>query len=94
LLIRKSENKGILNFLGLFLIKLLPLTIKFLAVVGTIALLLVAGGIFVHNSEYLHHLLHEWPDSLKEFMFGIIGGLLVLALVSGGKFVYSKIKKA
>jgi predicted DNA repair protein MutK len=94
LMIRKAKSKGLLNALGALLVKLLPLTIKFLGVVGTIALLLVAGGIFTHSSEYLHHLFHEWPDFIKEFTFGIIGGLLVLALVSGGKFVYSKIKKA
>lgn len=89
LLIRKSNNKGFLNSLGLFLVRLLPIIIKLFAVVGTIALLLVAGGIFAHNSEFLHHLLPSVPSIIKEFTYGILGGLFVIALLSVMKFVVS-----
>ena len=40
---------------------MLPWVIKILGVVGTIALILVAGGIFLHNVEYLHHLVENLP---------------------------------
>ncbi|MBU3663905.1 MAG: DUF808 domain-containing protein [Bacteroidetes bacterium] len=85
LLIAKSKNKGIISKLGILLVKTLPIVIKFFAVVGTIALLLVSGGIFSHNIDYLHHVLPAWPSLVKEFAFGIIGGLILLALLAGGK---------
>jgi|SRR6218665_811523 len=89
-LIRRSQNKGFLAQLGNLLVKLLPLIIKFLAVVGTIALLLVSGGIFVHNIDYLHHLLPTWPDMLKEFLFGLIAGIVVVVLVAVFKKIFKK----
>ncbi len=85
LLIAKSNNKGFVSQLGILLVKTLPIVIKFFAVVGTIALLLVSGGIFSHNIDYLHHILPAWPSIAKEFAFGIIGGLILLALLAGGK---------
>jgi len=91
-LIKRSNNKGFLFVLGSLLVKALPIVIKLLAVVGTIALILVSGGIFVHNIEYLHHLLPQFPDMVKEFGLGIIGGLIALVVITGGKKLYSIIK--
>jgi predicted DNA repair protein MutK len=91
-LIEKSEKKGILNSLGRLLVNTLPIVIKILSVVGTIALLLVSGGIFAHNIEYLHHFLPEWPNIVKEFIFGMLGGLLVLGLVVVSKKIISLVK--
>jgi hypothetical protein len=88
-LIEKSNKKGLLNALGLLLVKALPIVIKIFSVVGTIALLLVSGGIFAHNIEYLHHILPEWPTIIKEFIFGVIGGIFVLVLVTIGKIFFS-----
>ena len=92
LLIAKSKNKGFVNQLGILLVKTLPIVIKFFAVVGTIALLLVSGGIFSHNIDYLHHVLPDWPSIAKEFAFGIIGGLILLALLAGGKKLVGLLK--
>lgn len=90
--IRKSNEKGLLNRLGVLLVKTLPIVIKTFAVVGTIALILVSGGIFVHNIEYLHHYLPEWPALLKEATFGVIGGLLMVGLVTVGKKIMALLK--
>jgi predicted DNA repair protein MutK len=92
-LIEKSKSKGFLNALGLFLVKALPIFIKIFSVVGTIALLLVSGGIFAHNIEYLHHILSGWPSILKEFSFGVIGGILALVLITIAKKIISLFKK-
>jgi uncharacterized protein len=92
-LIEKSKKKGFLNALGLLLVKTLPVVIKIFSVVGTIALLLVSGGIFAHNIDYLHHILPEWPTLIKEFTFGVIGGLLALALVAAAKKILSLFRK-
>lgn len=92
-LIEKSKKKGFLNALGLLLVRTLPIVIKIFSVVGTIALLLVSGGIFAHNIDYLHHILPEWPTLIKEFTFGVIGGLLALVLVAAAKKILSLFRK-
>lgn len=92
-LIEKSKKKGFLNSLGLLLVRTLPIVIKVFSVVGTIALLLVSGGIFAHNIDYLHHILPEWPTLVKEFTFGVIGGLLALALLAAAKKILSLFRK-
>jgi predicted DNA repair protein MutK len=91
-LIEKSNKKGFLNVLGLFLVKALPIVIKAFSVIGTIALLLVSGGIFAHNIEYLHHILSQWPTLIKEFTFGIIGGIFALVLMAIIKKLLSQFK--
>lgn len=88
-LIEKSNKKGFLNALGLLLVKALPIVIKTFSVVGTIALLLVSGGIFSHNIEYLHHILSEWPTIIKEFIFGVLGGIFALVLTAIAKKLLS-----
>lgn len=92
-LIKKSNDKGFLAKLGHFLVKALPVIIKILAVVGTIALILVAGGIFVHNIEFLHHLLPNLMLTIKEFLIGIIAGLIAVPIMAGGKKVLALVKK-
>ncbi|WP_292009995.1 DUF808 domain-containing protein [Chryseobacterium sp.] len=92
-LIRKSKDKGFFSKLGHLLVKALPVIIKLLGIVGTIALILVSGGIFAHNIHYLHELLPTWPSMLKEFTFGITGGLIAVALFTVGKKVYSAVIK-
>lgn len=92
-LIKHSNNKGFLFMLGTLLVKSLPVIIRILAVVGTIALLLVAGGIFVHNIEYFHHLFPGMPATLKELLFGVIVGLLSVIIFSGAKKVFSLFKR-
>ena len=81
-LIKHSNNKGFLSTLGSLLVKALPVIIRLFSVVGTIALLLVAGGIFVHNIEYFHHVFPQISGTIKEFAFGIAGGLLVVIVVT------------
>jgi predicted DNA repair protein MutK len=90
--IKKSGEQGWLNSLGVLLVKTLPIVIKTFAVVGTIALILVSGGIFVHNIEYLHHFLPEWPALLKETTFGVIGGLFMVCLINISKKVMGLLK--
>lgn len=91
-LIKKSNQKGPLNTIGIGLVKTLPLIIKFFAVVGTIALVLVSGGIFEHNIDYLHHFLPNWPNVLKELCLGLLGGLIALLLVHAIKFTIRLVK--
>lgn len=84
-LIKSSGNKGVVAGLGHLLVKSLPVIIRILSVVGTIALILVSGGIFVHNIEFLHHLLPNIPSIIKEFVIGLVAGLVVVAVLKIGK---------
>ena len=89
LLTKKSKTA---QFIGQKLIILLPLVIKGLAIVGTIALISVAGGIFVHKIEYVHHLVQSLPQFVGEFLAGIVGAILSFAVVKALMFLWSKIK--
>jgi len=89
-LMKKSGNKGFLSGLGQLLIKALPIIIKILGVVGTIALLLVSGEIFLHNIEYIHHLLPE--NILSKFGLGIVFGLAAVLLATVGKKIFKLVK--
>lgn len=87
----KSE-KSPARFIGNLLVKALPLVIKGLTVIGTIALLLVAGGIFVHYIPFFHHLSEEIkiPSIIKEFTVGLTLGLVVLLIVNLFKKIFKK----
>ena len=92
-LMRRSDNKGFFSSLGGILIKALPLVIKGLGVIGTIALILVSGGIFLHNIDYLHHLVpHAIPSTVAEFIVGIVFGLATVLLLTGFKKAKSLVK--
>jgi len=92
-LIGSDEKKGVAPKLGQFLVNLLPKVIRFLGVVGTIALILVAGGIFEHNIEFLHKLLPQVPTIIKEVAYGIIAGLLAVGAVTVIKKIISSFRK-
>ena len=69
--------------IGWMLVKALPYFVRGIGFVGTLALLLVSGGIFAHNIPFFHHLLPTWPGMLKEFLFGLGVGIVVLLPVMG-----------
>ena len=80
-LIAASDNKAsISKSIGKGLVKTLPILIRVLAVVGTIAMILVGGGIFVHNIDFIHEVVHIKPAILGEFIVGLIIGIACLLL--------------
>lgn len=94
-IIASSQNKkGFSAKFGQFLVNLLPKVIRLLSIVGTIALILVAGGIFEHNIEFLHHLLPQVPTIIKEAAFGIIAGLIAFGVVTLVKKIVSSFRKS
>ena len=92
-LLKRSDGKGILANIGNILVNLLPVIIRLLSIVGTIALILVAGGIFEHNIDFLHHLFPSIPTIIKEIVFGITGGLIVILAVTVIKKIIAQFKK-
>lgn len=93
-LIQQSGEKGFMKSVGQFLVKALPWIIKGLGVIGTIALILVAGGIFDHNIDYLHKLLPNIPSMLKQALYGIIAGLIMVPVFMMFKKIFASFKKA
>ncbi len=67
--------------IGYLLIKALPKIIRALAFIGTIAMLLVAGGIYLHNIKALHDLFHSIPSLLSELIVGLVIGAATFAIV-------------
>jgi hypothetical protein len=82
-----GKKHSISDSIGRFLVGALPVVIKSLSVIGTIALVLVAGGIFVHNLEFLHHWLEALPAIAGEFLAGLVIGFLCLSVVMAFKKV-------
>jgi predicted DNA repair protein MutK len=85
-----TRERSLSKTIGNILVQALPKVIKSLSVIGTIALILVAGGIFVHKIEFLHHLFPQLPSIVKEFSFGLLFGLLVLGMVNLFKKIIKK----
>jgi len=86
-----TKSNTIIQFIGKLLIKALPMVIKSLAFVGTIALLLVSGGIFKHNIPYFHHFLESLPAIVSEFTLGLFIGVVALIVISGFQWVWRKV---
>jgi hypothetical protein len=93
-LVSLNDNKKSVSYMtGNLLINTLPWVIKSLSVIGTIALLLVAGGIFVHNIEVLHHFLEALPGFIRDFIVGLGVGFLAFMLVKTFIFIKKKLFK-
>ena len=89
-LIALDDGKNeILKSVGEFLIAALPKVIKSLTVIGTLAMLLVAGGIYMHNISALHDMLHGIPSILGELTVGLLVGVVALT----GEKQFNKARK-
>lgn len=75
---------------GLVLVNALPKIIKAMGIIGTIALLLVSGGIFVHNIDFFHHLFPDIPGIITEFLVGLVKGFIVWGIIELGKKLFKK----
>ena len=84
-LVRISGDRGVGAYIGRALVMLLPRVIKALSIIGTIAMLLVAGGIYLHHIDTLHHLFSNLPSLLAELIIGTSLGIVTLLVVKGVK---------
>ncbi|WP_435953052.1 DUF808 domain-containing protein [Dryocola sp. BD626] len=87
---RSSLAQGI----GKALLVMAPWLMKFLSIVGTLAMFLVGGGILVHGIPALHHAIEGWAEklggvvhllapTLVNLVLGFIVGAIVLLAVNG-----------
>jgi uncharacterized protein len=89
-LIAHSQKRGgttaaLLKRTGIFLVQAMPKLIKALGYIGTVAMLLVGGGIFVHHIPWLHHHLAFLPSVLPDLLTGLVAGLVLVGVVFGVK---------
>ena len=82
---RKQPLKSIYVMVGKGLVWTLPKLIQLLAIVGTIAMLLVGGGMFVHNIHQVHEFFHAIPVLITELLMGLIVGLVAYLIVKAFK---------
>ena len=87
-----DRNDSFSDKIGHLLVKALPKIIKSLTVIGTIALLMVSGGIFAHYVPFLHGILPQVPAVITEFLMGLVIGFIVLAIVNLTKKIFGKKK--
>jgi uncharacterized protein len=66
---------------GEMLVSSLPKVIRLLGIVGTVAMLLVGGGMYVHNIEAVHHALEFMPGLAAELATGLVLGALLMILM-------------
>lgn len=85
-----EEDNSISDKIGRLLVSALPKIIKGMGIVGTIALLLVSGGIFSHNIDFFHHLLESWPSLIKDFLIGLVIGFVVWLILKPIKRLFYK----
>lgn len=85
-----EEENSFSDKVGKLLVSALPKIIKSMSVIGTIALLLVSGGIFSHNIEFFHHLVPNWPSIIKDLLLGLVLGAVVLLFVNLVKMAIPK----
>lgn len=77
---------------GLACVSALNKIIKSLSVIGTIAMLLVAGGIVSHHNDFIHHLGEKagFFGFLFDIGTGVVLGLLTVAVVIAVEKIKSK----
>ncbi len=72
-LMRKPSK--LVQWLGKGLVRFVPWLMRGLSVVGTLAMFMVGGGIFVHNVAWLHHF--HWNNFFADTGFTIGVGIVV-----------------
>ena len=90
--IERAQNlrgmlKPMLEWIGSTLVASLPIVIRALGIIGTIAMLLVGGGMFTHNISGLHHALVFLPALLADMLIGILVGVVLLSIMQLAKKV-------
>ncbi|NPA50896.1 MAG: DUF808 domain-containing protein [Epsilonproteobacteria bacterium] len=89
--IAKGEEKSSFKYrFGIFLVKLLPYIIRILKVVGIVAMLLVAGSIFIEHISYFEEIreLLKMPLIISELLASIVvGGFGMLFVYIIKKFI-------
>ena len=83
-----QKDSLLLQKIGRGMIAFMPKLMQGLALIGTVAMFLVGGGIFTHNWPWLHELVVTWfgdsfvASTLIDLVVGMVVGLAVYLAVS------------
>lgn len=69
----------------------LPWIIRALGIIGTVAMLLVGGGMFTHNIAAIHHLTAVLPTLAADLLVGTTVGALLVAGQLLGNMVLKRV---
>ena len=72
---------------GELLISALPKVIRLLGIIGTIAMLLVGGGMFVHNIDVIHNFMSVLPILIADLIVGLVIGMILVGSIQLIKFI-------
>ena len=81
--------KKVVASTGSLLVASLPRIIRSLGAIGTVAMLLVGGGMFTHNIHSLHDALGFMPALIANLLTGVVVGSVLLGMLQLVKRVRS-----
>ncbi len=92
---RSTKEEGFRYKFGMWLVNALPFIVKVLSIVGVFAMLLVAGGIFMHNIEILHDIAHQSqiPQLMAEVIFALLIGGVVMFFIDAPRALIRYLKE-
>ena len=91
---KDAKEGSIKHKFGMLLVRSLPFIVKILSIVGIFAMLLVAGGIFMHNLDILHQIAHKShiPQLIAELIFALLIGGLVMLIIDAPRALIAHFK--
>ena len=90
------KKGGVAKSIGNAILVIMPKFMRSLSFIGTLAMFLVGGGIFVHNVDFIHHLLADYQladgllGNVTTLVVGVIVGAIACAIVLPAMKLFGK----
>ena len=90
------KKGGVAKSIGNAILVIMPKFMRSLSFIGTLAMFLVGGGIFVHNVDFIHHLLADYQladgllGNVATLVVGLIVGAIACAIVLPAMKLFGK----
>ena len=90
------KKGGVAKSIGNSILVIMPKFMRSLSFIGTLAMFLVGGGIFVHNVDFIHHLLADYQladgllGNVATLVVGVIVGVIACAIVLPAMKLFGK----
>ena len=90
------KKGGVAKSIGNAILVIMPKFMRSLSFIGTLAMFLVGGGIFVHNVDFIHHLLADYQladgllGNVATLVVGVIVGAIACAIVLPSMKLFGK----
>ena len=90
------KKGGVAKSIGNAILVIMPKFMRSLSFIGTLAMFLVGGGIFVNNVDFIHHLLADYQladgllGNVATLVVGVIVGAIACAIVLPAMKLFGK----